>query len=653
MIATPLVLLALSNGAPLPWLAGPPSPNHEWRECYSAVVETTVLFGDPQAPDPAAKRTVCHNRRCDDELRRSSRRFLSNDGGRTWSVVWEGDTTITDSQVIERVQGREAYIRERDEQSWRQAVLAEEGGAWLDGFLWGCGGHSVWELLRDWGGEWRRDGEGYAAECDTPYGYLAVVIGAAPDHALVGYDLYKTADSLQDDLPLKRVPSANPSRSVRFTVSVTASERCEEVLVPSRGTLVIESTHDDAVVKTRTTTAHRDAITFIDALPPNEFRDGDVVVLEDDPVLRYEWEAGALVPYVGATALLEVSRLRAEYWGTDLTGEEALASGPGDPNNVYCGLYCLFFLLPEIPIDSFRDLVKPDVLSEQGGSSIQDLVDELETFDRHVRVVTGAPDVVLSALQVPAIVHVKSRPADAEPDHFILLLDHGQDSARVFWPPSIQAPTGRLLSVPYGELAVMWGGTAVVVASDGAGGSMTEYASASLPWLLITLGSAAAAMLVCRRTKGVLGQSGLLIGAALVSSGAFHVCGTMGFLSNDTGVQAVVKSSRRHFIGTTSVNELIQQSNTLVVDARIRTAYAVDRIRGAINLPKSLSWDERSRLLRGVSRERPVVVYCEPRGCPLAEAVASALIDDGFQTVTVLEGDWRDSVLYDGERLVQ
>jgi len=75
----------------------------------------------------------------------------------------------------------------------------------------------------------------------------------------------------------------------------------------------------------------------------------------------------------------------------------------------------------------------------------------------------------------------------------------------------------------------------------------------------------------------------------------------------------------------------------LVVDVRYPGDYAVSRVPGAINLPKT-KWRDPEAVL-GADRNRTLFLYCYNQTCHLAAEAAVALTAAGYKVVEV-EGGW-------------
>ncbi|MGE5608534.1 MAG: cysteine peptidase family C39 domain-containing protein, partial [Bacillota bacterium] len=127
----------------------------------------------------------------------------------------------------------------------------------------------------------------------------------------------------------------------------------------------------------------------------------------------------------------------------------------------YCGLYCLYAILKMAgqTID-FADLVRPEYLSSEKGSSAADLIRAAQEHGLQATMVGKLTTRELRASPYPLLLHVKSVEVSKEYDHFVLFLGTQDGKARV-----LDAPHGQRL-LDYPDLVRIWDGVAVLVSTQ-------------------------------------------------------------------------------------------------------------------------------------------------------------------------------------------
>jgi rhodanese-related sulfurtransferase len=67
---------------------------------------------------------------------------------------------------------------------------------------------------------------------------------------------------------------------------------------------------------------------------------------------------------------------------------------------------------------------------------------------------------------------------------------------------------------------------------------------------------------------------------------------------------------------------------------------AYGHIPGARGLPVDLSQHEVFDLLKGVDRSRPVIIYCQSKGCHFSDRMAIVLSGFGFDDIRIYPEGW-------------
>ena len=86
---------------------------------------------------------------------------------------------------------------------------------------------------------------------------------------------------------------------------------------------------------------------------------------------------------------------------------------------------------------------------------------------------------------------------------------------------------------------------------------------------------------------------------------------------------------------------LFVAGKALFVDARSEFDFRLGHIRGAVNLPLKSAVAE-AELLRGVSKDRLIITYCDGQNCNSSIDLAARLYARGFRTVKIFFGGWEE-----------
>jgi len=85
----------------------------------------------------------------------------------------------------------------------------------------------------------------------------------------------------------------------------------------------------------------------------------------------------------------------------------------------------------------------------------------------------------------------------------------------------------------------------------------------------------------------------------------------------------------------------LYNNNVLFVDARDYVEYEIGHIKGAISLPY-FEFDEYKSGLQSISKNTPLVVYCDGRDCDLSIMLGDKLFEMGYKQVYIFFGGWID-----------
>lgn len=361
-----------------------------------------------------------------------------------------------------------------------------------------------------------------------------------------------------------------------------------------------------------------------------------------------------LLPVLSIVAVLLVGKAQAV--GTDV-------NQPGDANaakvasyHPYCGLYDIYAVmkLAGKEID-FRDLVKPEYISSQEGSTMKELKQAAEDHGLYVKPVGNLTSRDLRQSPYPIILYVKSSMDEKEYDHYELFLDTRNGKARLFNPPE------PIKLVPFEELAPRWSGVGLIVSATPISSmrifsaSYTRLACYGAAGVLVILAirrlrrrwsGSGAGDSVGRRILVCMVQCGCLCGIAYFGGLTYHFAHSHGLLARAEATGAVVKRYEGSFIPKVSKREVkrLLGTDAVFVDARLAEDFKMEHLEGAISVPVNSSDEELEKTMGNITKDARIVVYCQSAACKYAEGVAIRLMDDGFANVSLFKGGWREWV---------
>ncbi|MCH7722774.1 MAG: rhodanese-like domain-containing protein [Bacteroidetes bacterium] len=85
----------------------------------------------------------------------------------------------------------------------------------------------------------------------------------------------------------------------------------------------------------------------------------------------------------------------------------------------------------------------------------------------------------------------------------------------------------------------------------------------------------------------------------------------------------------------------LYNKNVLFVDARDYVEYEIGHIKGAISLPY-YEFDEYKSVLQSISKNTPLVTYCDGRDCDLSIMLGDKLFELGYKQVYIFFDGWID-----------
>lgn len=110
-------------------------------------------------------------------------------------------------------------------------------------------------------------------------------------------------------------------------------------------------------------------------------------------------------------------------------------------------------------------------------------------------------------------------------------------------------------------------------------------------------------------------------------------------LINDQNKEIVIQS-----IDLKKAKELFDNGVVIFVDARPEYRYIEKHIKGAVSLSASRFIVQYEQVKDQITKDTPLVVYCNNSGCKLSEQVAKYLKEKGYTQLMVFTGGWDEWV---------
>ncbi|MFI5456154.1 MAG: rhodanese-like domain-containing protein [Isosphaerales bacterium] len=324
----------------------------------------------------------------------------------------------------------------------------------------------------------------------------------------------------------------------------------------------------------------------------------------------------------------------------------------------YCGLYCAYGALQAIGKDvPFETLLRPRYMSSRQGSSVKELRQAVIDAGAHAVALAGLGAESLRTARHPMILHVATDGQLRQYDHWVLFCGMQDGRARLLDAPN------PMEFVPLSDILARWNGTALVVSDEPsdfssiAVGEVASYVSVILSTLLIicladyglrrlkSIRAGEVAHPAQSRVAVALSQAVALTCCSLVLVIGLHAIDDVGFLQNPSAARYVAAANISRFFPKLTYDgarRFLNERRGTVVDARFPAAFESGHIAGAINVPVNASSAERHERLRGIPRQTPLLVYCQSSRCEYDEHVATLVARDGFESIALYPGGWKE-----------
>jgi len=308
-----------------------------------------------------------------------------------------------------------------------------------------------------------------------------------------------------------------------------------------------------------------------------------------------------------------------------------------------CGIYCSYAALEwferDVPISSILTL---NYISNGEGSTLSDLARLFEDNGLYARAVKNLRVTSLNNSPYPIICSVRRSITDGKFNHYVIVLPT-EDGPRLAYDPLVGTtePVDSLI-------AGSWSGYGLLVGDE-------EIRLWRIFWrdyvaLFLVSGLLLGVRMVLRKkgprlpSKTALSADVLILVflMLMISVVADHSFRTKPLLARGPGVRAVQERHFEAFLPQLTANQmerLLELDESILVDARIEADYALGHIGNAINIGPSND-DRLDEILRDVSKDRHLVVYCHSATCPYAGQVARLLYERGYKKLSYFKQGW-------------
>jgi rhodanese-related sulfurtransferase len=140
-------------------------------------------------------------------------------------------------------------------------------------------------------------------------------------------------------------------------------------------------------------------------------------------------------------------------------------------------------------------------------------------------------------------------------------------------------------------------------------------------------------------------EIGVILVAAAVTGGIYHLTSPVGFFASAQNTESIRDAHSTDFISEldlAEVHDLLAERNTVIIDTRLTPDFEAGHLPGAISVPVDMGDIQRREQLSHVSKDAPIVLYCQSRNCPFSGTVAKRLLADGYYNLRLFPGGWTE-----------
>ncbi len=315
----------------------------------------------------------------------------------------------------------------------------------------------------------------------------------------------------------------------------------------------------------------------------------------------------------------------------------------------YCGIFCLYAAgLREGVEIPFADLLTPKYIPDDHGASMEDIKEAAADHGLYALTASNLTAEFLRNCKYPVILHVASRPAEMDFNHYVLCLRTRNDQIDLFDPPH------TFRTIKFNDFIPYWDGNGIVISSTpiNADGlllrmKVTVAGAVCLALCMILLIKYATRETRWQINPSIQLQAFCVICASIVVAVTYHSLHVGGLLASKPIADQVAKAFFVDDLAQPNLSgarRLLREGNCIFVDARHSDDFALGHITGAINIPVDYSDDARVDAIKrgGASVTSTIVVYCQSSTCPFSKSVASAFVTAGFKDVRIYAGGWQE-----------
>lgn len=305
-----------------------------------------------------------------------------------------------------------------------------------------------------------------------------------------------------------------------------------------------------------------------------------------------------------------ISSEEVEVFG-DLSFPETKNHDWGGP---ICGILCVDAIVTQRSLEKV-DLKETFLSSYVGedGSTPQQLIDLLQEHNVHAEFVRKQTVDGLRLLSSFAILHTKG--SQGRFDHWSLYL--GIDEQGRFL---VVDPPGEPYALSGIELASIWDGDSVVCDPP----RWSHWITFAWITLSFFIALGILAYWPCRRRWNSFLIAGFVI--FLIRHCAF----SDGFMNDIAFVRSIAASYDMEY---REVELPSTDGEFCLVDARLPRDFAYGSIPGSVNVSPSFRLGDRMEAMRGIPKDRRIIVFCQSSGCPFSQVVAGQLSRMGYRNI--------------------
>ncbi|MDR0608664.1 MAG: hypothetical protein LBG58_00965 [Planctomycetaceae bacterium] len=321
----------------------------------------------------------------------------------------------------------------------------------------------------------------------------------------------------------------------------------------------------------------------------------------------------------------------------------------------YCGIYslcaCLETLDKKVQI---KEILTPDYVGSFRGSTAEELIKAAEKYDIHGKCCANLTWRQIKDAKNPMILHFRDG-NNSEFNHWVAFLGVEGNRVRIMDTPH------ELAHLTMAELLALWDGFAIILSEKPVYDKMCWQVRLDYFWcVLLVIGCGIlyktyfwnekmepSSVTTCREYWWRLFSQtvSLFVFCGFVAV-TFHTLSPIGFLNNPSAVAEVARRYYAVDVPEIAISEMLQiiedKKPVVIYDTRYRQDFVQGTIPGAVSLPINSNLAERKQILRGIDKERKIVLYCQSSGCRFSDSIAAFLKFNGYYNVSIFRGGYQE-----------